>query len=74
MKTDPPTHTLPPSAMRRLRVFFLARRRMMFALLCGFISYHLMPDTWRQATRLPQRAAGQPHTPPSPHPPGPSTA
>jgi uncharacterized membrane protein len=52
MNTDPLTHSLRPSVLRRLRVFFLARRRMMFAVLCGVASYHLMPDTWRQATRL----------------------
>ena len=52
MKTDPLTRSLRPSLWRRLQVFFLARRRMMFAVLCGLASYHLMPDTWRQATRL----------------------
>lgn len=52
MITDPLTRSLRPSLLRRLRVFFLARRRMMFAFLCGVASFYLMPDTWRQATRL----------------------
>ena len=39
MNTDPLTHSLRPSVLRRLRVFFLARRRMMFAVLCGLASY-----------------------------------
>ena len=50
--TDPLTHSLRPSMLRRIRLFFLARRRMMFAVACGVISFHLMPSTWREATRL----------------------